>query len=593
MKKLVKVYNEDKRKVYEGTGIYDYPEQNDLREMLKNAADNYKTRVGFRYKKDGEIVEKTYIDLKNDVEALGQGLYDMGLLGEKVAIISENRYEWGVCYLSVINGLGVGVPLDKYLPKIEIENLIKRSEAKAIFFSKTYVETMKEIAKTNKNLKYFICMDDIDDKEILSLENVIKSGRKSLDKGKNEFLTLPIDREKMSILLFTSGTTNLSKGVMLSHKNITSNIKTIMNLIKVYDTDVHLSLLPLHHTFENTIGLMFMVSSGVCISYCEGIKHIVKNLGEFNVSVLVAVPAIFEVMYNRVQEGIEKSGKEKLLNNLFKISKALLKIHIDLRKVLFSSVRSKIGKNLRLMVSGAAPIDKKVIEFFEDIGITFLQGYGLTETAPLVCVNAPECNIYGTVGFPMQNVKVSLDDVDDNGMGELIVKGDNVMLGYFNNEEATKEAFTSDGWLRTGDLAKIDENGAISITGRAKSMIVFENGKKAFPEEYEVLINRIECVKESFVWGSVSKDNSVQICAKIVLNENEDADKCIKAIDEKIKEINNDIPKYKIIRYFVVTKEELTKTTTLKIKRNIEKNKMDEILKEKNVDMRKLHKTKV
>jgi len=593
MKDLVKVYNENERKIYEGTGVFDYSEPKDIRELLNNAADTYKDRIAFRYKKDGKIVEKTYIDFKNDVESLGQGLYDMGLLGAKVAIISENRYEWGVCYLSVINGLGVGVPLDKYLPKIEIENLIERSEAKAIFFSKTYIDTMKEIAKTNKKIKHYICMDDTNDKEIISLSSIINKGKKSLNKGKKQYLTLPIDREKMSILLFTSGTTNLSKGVMLSHKNITSNVRTISNLIKVYDTDVHLSLLPLHHTFENTIGLMFMVHAGVCISYCEGIKHIAKNLEEFNVSVLVAVPAIFEVMYNRVQEGIKKSGKEKLLNNMMKISEGLLKLHIDLRKVLFSSVRSKIGKNLRLMVSGAAPIDKEIIKFFEAIGITFLQGYGLTETAPLVCVNSPNKNIYGTVGFPMQRVQVSLEDVDDNGMGELIVKGDNVMIGYFNNEEATKESFTSDGWLKTGDLAKISDEGAISITGRAKSMIVFENGKKAFPEEYEVLINKLECVKESFVWGSLSKDNSIQICAKIVLNDDKDIDKCIKEIDERIKEINLDIPKYKIIRYFVVTTEELTKTTTLKIKRNIEKEKMEKLLQEKNVDMRKINKTKV
>jgi len=593
MKKLIKIYNENERRVFEGIGMYDYSEPNDIRELLNNACDKYKTRTAFKYKQDGKIVEKTYVDFRNDVEALGQGLFDMGLLGEKVAVISENRYEWGVCYLSVINGLGVGVPLDKYLPKIEIENLIERSGAKAIFFSKTYIDTMKEIAKNNKKLKYYICMDEVEDDKLLSLKTVIKSGKESLEKGKNEFLTLPIDREKMSILLFTSGTTNLSKGVMLSHKNITSNVRTIINLIKVYETDVHLSLLPLHHTFENTIGLMFMVHAGVCISYCEGIKHIVKNLEEFNVSVLVAVPAIFEVMYSRIQEGIKKSGKEKFLANMIKISEALLKVHIDLRKVLFSSVRNKVGKNLRLMVSGVAPIDKEIIKFFESIGITFLQGYGLTETAPLVCVNSPDKNIYGTVGFPMQRVKVSLDDVDANGMGELIVKGDNVMLGYFNNEEATKESFTADGWLKTGDLATINEEGAISITGRAKSMIVFENGKKAFPEEYEVLINKLDCVKESFVWGSTSKDGSVQICAKVVLKEDEDVGKCIEKIDERIKEINNGIPKYKIIRYFVVTQEELTKTTTLKIKRNIEKDKIESLLKERNVDMRKINKTKV
>jgi len=593
MKNIIKVYNENERRIFEGTGMYDYPEPNDIRELLNSACDKYKDRTAFKYKKDGKIIEKTYIDFKSDVEALGQGLYEMGLLGEKIAVIGENRYEWGVCYLSIINGLGVGVPLDKYLPKIEIENLVERSESKAIFFSKAYVETMREIAKSNKKLKYYICMDEIEDSEIISLSSLIKRGKESLEKGKKEFLTLPIDREKMSILLFTSGTTNLSKGVMLSHKNITSNVRTISNLIKVYPTDVHLSLLPLHHTFENTIGFMFMVHAGVCIAYCEGIKHIAKNLEEFNVSVLVAVPAIFEVMYNRIQEGIEKSGKEKLLKNMMKVSETLLKLHIDLRKTLFGSVRNKVGKNLRLMVSGAAPIDKEIIKFFETVGITFLQGYGLTETAPLVCVNSPSKNVYGSVGFPMQKVKVTLDDIDENGMGELLVKGDNVMIGYFNNEEATKEAFTDDGWLRTGDLAKISEEGAISITGRAKSMIVFENGKKAFPEEYEVLINRLDCVKESFVWGHMSKDASVQICAKIVLSDGQDIDKAIKEIDEKIKEINNYIPKYKIIRYFVVTTEELTKTTTLKIKRNVEKEKMEKLLKEKNTDMRKINKTKV
>ena len=594
MKNFTKAYEENGRKVFEGIGLYNFEEPKDLREMMNNSAIKFGNKAAFKYKENGEIKTKSYIELKADVEALGQSLYDLGLKDEKVAVIGENRYEWGVCYLAVINGLGIGVPLDKHLPKLEIENLIKRSGAKAIFFSKSYLEIMEEIEKNDGTVKYYICMDDIENKgKFFSVKYLLEAGKKSLTSGKNEFLTLPIDRDKMSMLLFTSGTTSLSKGVMLCHKNITSNVRTIANLIKVYDNDIYLSLLPLHHTLENTIGLMFMIYMGVPISYCEGLKHVADNIQEFDVTALIAVPAIYEVMYSKIQDGIKKSGKEKTINNLINFSNSLRKIHIDLRKPLFSVIRNKVGKNLRLMISGAAPIDVNIAKFFEDIGITFIQGFGLTETAPLVCVNNPFKNLYDTVGFPMERVKVALDNIDNNGMGELLVKGDLVMLGYYENDEATKEAFTDDGWFKTGDLAIISDEGAVKITGRAKSMIVFENGKKAFPEEYEVLLNRIETVKDSFVFGQKSPDGNTDICAKIVLKEKVDEKEAIKIIDEKIKEINNTLPKYKILRYFVVTNEELVKTTTLKIKRNIEKEKIDKLLKDKNSTMRKLNKTKV
>jgi long-chain acyl-CoA synthetase len=451
---------------------------------------------------------------------------------------------------------------------------------------------MQSIAKENEYIKYYICLDDIkvEQEGFYTINELIQDGHKRIQNGDNNYINLPIDREKMSILLFTSGTTTMSKGVMLSHKNIVSNISSIESLIKIEDNDVHLSLLPLHHTFENTIGFLFMLYSGVCIAYCEGIKHIAQNLSEFGVTILVAVPAIYEAMYDKVQEGIRKAGKEKAVKMLSKITEALLKIKIDLRKTVFKSIREKVGPNLRLMASGAAPIDKEIIKLYESLGITFLQGFGLTETSPLVCATSPIKNMYGTVGYPVKGVELSIDSPDENGIGELIVKGNNVMIGYYEAREETLEAFTSDGSFKTGDLAKFSKDDVLTITGRVKSMIVFTNGKKAFPEEYETLLNTTEGIKESFVWGNKADDGDIQICAKIVLDEDQDVESAIEKIDKEIKKINENIPKYKIIRYFVVTKEELIKTTTLKVKRKPEQEKIEKYLKENNTNMRKMNK---
>jgi long-chain acyl-CoA synthetase len=592
MKKEFERYEENGRKIIKGLGYYDTHEIKDIRELVRSAREKFGDKVAFKYKKDGEIIKKTYIDFENDVNCLGTALNALGLKDEKVAVISENRYEWGVAYLSVLNGLGIGVPFDKYLPKVEIENLTVRSKIKAIFYSEQFLEMMQSIAKENEYIKYYICLDDIkvEQEGFYTINELIQDGHKRIQNGDNNYINLPIDREKMSILLFTSGTTTMSKGVMLSHKNIVSNISSIESLIKIEDNDVHLSLLPLHHTFENTIGFLFMLYSGVCIAYCEGIKHIAQNLSEFGVTILVAVPAIYEAMYDKVQEGIKKAGKEKAVKILSKISEALLKIKIDIRKTVFKSIREKVGPYLRLMASGAAPIDKEIIKLYESLGITFLQGFGLTETSPLVCATSPIKNMYGTVGYPVKGVELSIDSPDENGIGELIVKGNNVMIGYYEAREETLEAFTSDGWFKTGDLAKFSKDDVLTITGRVKSMIVFTNGKKAFPEEYETLLNTTEGIKESFVWGNKADDGDIQICAKIVLDEDQDVESAIEKIDKEIKKINENIPKYKIIRYFVVTKEELIKTTTLKVKRKPEQEKIEKYLKENNTNMRKMNK---
>jgi len=341
-----------------------------------------------------------------------------------------------------------------------------------------------------------------------------------------------------------------------------------------------------------------MIHKGVCIAYNEGIKYVAQNLKEYNVSVLIIVPAILEFIYRKIVDEINKSGKEKLVKSMMKISDFLLKMGIDVRRKIFSSIFKKLGPNLRLVVSGAAPLDPQVAIWFNRIGLRVMQGYGLTEASPVVCTNNDFVNKPGTIGHPLGEIEVAIDSPDENGIGEIIVKGENIMLGYYEDPEATAEAIDKDGWLRTGDLGVIDEKGFVTITGRAKSMIVLSNGKKAFPEEFEVMLNNIPGVKDSFVWGNKTPDGDVEICAKLVVDEeyvsqleknSSDSvqSKLSEHFNNAIKVINKNIPKYKMIRYFILTKEDLTKTTTLKIKRHIEYEKTMEKLNKLKIDMRK------
>jgi long-chain acyl-CoA synthetase len=391
---------------------------------------------------------------------------------------------------------------------------------------------------------------------------------------------------------------------MLSHSNVVSNVVSVSTIIMAGPGDVHLSLLPLHHTFENTVGLLFMVHSGVCIAYCEGIRYITQNLREYGVTILVAVPAILESMYRKLQEGIQKSGKTRLVGILTRLSDILRFLGIDLRRKIFKSVFEKLSPGLRLAVSGAAPLDPAVVTGFEKMGLILLQGYGLTETSPVISTSNDFVNVPGTVGYPMAGIEVAIDAPDENGMGEIIARGKNVMLGYFEDPDATAEVIDEEGWFRTGDLGIIDDRGLLRITGRAKSMIVFTNGKKAFPEEYEVLLNNIPGVKDSFVWGNKAADGDIQVCAKLVIDResfaaNGGGDGSLKGagvlseselashFSKAIKDINKSLPQYKIIRYFVMTEEELVKTTKMTIKRPVEYEKITGQLEDAGLEMRK------
>lgn len=590
MEKPIVVRTNNSEKIIKGTGHYASRGPRNFREMIEKTVSLHSDLIAFHVKdkKTKEITDITYREFKNHIDCLGAALYSKLNIADRneklhFAIICENRYEWGISYMATVTGLGVAVPLDKNLTEIEIENLIVRGKTKVVFYSNKYQSSMEKFAEKYPDIELFVCMDKLDNADVLGekfvyIYDLVKAGTA----GAEEFTKLPQDTECMSVLLFTSGTTALSKGVMLSAKNLCFNIDSGLRHVNIHPGDVHLSLLPLHHTFESTIGFLIMLTAGVTIAYCDGVKYVQKNLQEYNVSILVGVPAILETIYKRVQDGIKKSGKEALVKMLLKVSNSLRKIGIDLRRVLFKSIINQLSPALRLAVVGAAPIDPEVVKNFEDMGITLLQGYGLTETAPLVAANTEKFNICGTTGFPLYNVEIKIDNPDESGQGEIMVRGDNVMLGYYENPEETENVITPDGWFRTGDLGRFNEDNTLTITGRCKSMIVFDNGKKAFPEEYEVLMTSNPKISEAFAWGHVKQDGAVQISVKIVPNLAEFKDcnqeTIIGEIEEIVKEINENLPNYKAIRWFFLSDIPTIKTTTLKIKRTPELESVNEQL---------------
>ena len=558
----------------------------DLKDMLKQTGDAYGERPAYMFKADeqGKYNTITHKQFRDEINALGTALIQMGLKNKRIAVISENRYEWELAYLSVVTGVGVVVPLDKALPDNELENLVLRSQVEAIFYSKKYdgiMNTLRE--KKNTNLKYFISMDlEENTNGIYSQKILVEKGKKLIENGDNSFLEAKINPEEMGIMLFTSGTTAMSKAVMLSHKNLVTNVMDITQRFDLNDEDVLLSFLPLHHVFECTVGFLYPVSIGGCIVFCEGVKHMANNIKDYGITAMISVPAVFDIIYRKVMKEIEKKGKLATLEKGKKISNLLLKVKIDLRKKLFKEVHESLGPKLKLVVTGGAALDPETEKGFNDLGFDVEQGYGLTETSPVIAAETPKCRKLGSIGKKFPSVEVKIDNPDSEGVGELMAKGPSVMLGYYNNEEATKEALEPDGWFHTGDLARIDEEGFIFILGRKKSVIVLNNGKNVFPEEIETLFNKVEGIKESFVYEKKEADGDVKVCAEIVYDKDlikelyniEGEENIRNFLWEKVKEVNKLMPKYKYVREMVITEEPLIKTTTLKIKRHEELKKV-------------------
>lgn len=556
-----------------------------IKEIIYHSATVYSDNIAFTTKiknsGDVEYINHTYSDLLEDINSFGTALYRHGLQNKRVAIVGHNSYEWAVAHLSNLLGGIVSVPLDKGLQLGELESSLIRSRVQAIVFDEKLKDVIKEIKRNNKtSIKYYICTSKIPD--FLYFYDLLSNGRDDIEKGYLEYVNHKVDSYKMSILLFTSGTTSKSKAVMLNQYGIATNVYDMQLVESFYDDDVNIAFLPYHHIFGST-GMLVMLASGVKTVFPDGLKYIQKNLVEYKVSVFVGVPVLIDKMHSTIIKELEKQGKTKLINFMIKFSNALMKLHIDIRRILFKPLINALGGNMRFIISGGAPLDKKVAKWFNDIGIHLVQGYGLTETSPVISAEDDTFIRYGSVGKIMKSVEVKIEDKDANGIGEIVVKGPNVMLGYYNEPELTKEVLEN-GWFHTGDLGYIDADGFLFITGRKKNLIVLKNGKKVFPEELEILINRLDGVEESFVYGLPDKEdlNNVKVAVKIVYNEVAIKMKYPDINEQelhdifwtKIKEINKTLPMYKYIKHLDLSREPLVKTTTNKVKRDEELKKV-------------------
>ena len=500
-----------------------------IREYINRGIKKYNKNNAFiiKIKNNNKINYKniTYKEFGEDIKNLGTKLIDMGLENKRIAIIGKNSYEWVCSYISVICGVGVAVPLDKGLQDDEIISLLNRSKADAIIFENKYLELIKTI-------------------------------------------------------IFTSGTTSMAKAVVLTNKNIASNIYDLNCTEKIYSTDVNLAFLPLHHAFGST-GMILFLANGATNVFCDGLRHIQNNLKEYKVTTFVCVPLLLENIYKKIINKIEKEKKKKIIKIAIIISNLLLKIKIDIRRKIFKPIINELGGNIRFIISGASAIDKKVAKGFNDFGILTVQGYGLTETSPVLSAENEKNIKYGSIGKPMPSVEIKIENKNKKGIGEIVAKGPNIMKEYYEMPEETSNVL-KDGWFYTGDLGYIDKNGYIFITGRKKNVIVFKNGKNVYPEELEQLISGLPYVKENMVFGKEKEDDLV-VSVKIVYdkdymytkNGNISEEKIRDIIWQDIKKINKTLPKYKYIKNLIITNEPMIKTTTAKIKR------FEEIKKEK------------
>lgn len=566
--------------------LYPYTKITDLKDMLQKSGKEYGHKIAYQIKQEeGKYQNIIHKEVREMIDGLGTALIDMGLKDKRIAVIGENRWEWEIAYLSIVCGTGVVVPLDKSLPENELKSLIERSEIEAIFYTQKYEATLENAKNEGVGrLKHLISMDLKEHtKGIYAQRELIEKGKELIKQGNTEFTKANIDSEKMSIMLFTSGTTSASKAVALSHKNLCSNLMDIASVLDINSKDVFLSFLPLHHVFECTVGFLFSLYKGAKTVFCDGIRHIPENMKEYKVSVMASVPAIYERIFKIIRRQIEKEGK---LQEILQKEEQYRKASLEEKKQVFREIHDMLGGNVKLLISGAASLEAGIEEKYRLLGFNLVQGYGLTETSPVVAMGNKKYHKIGSIGKAVPSVKVKIVNPNSEGIGELIVQGPNVMLEYYENRADTKKALV-EGWFYTGDLARIDEEGYIFICGRKKSVIVLKNGKNIFPEEMENLINRIEGVEESFVFGKqMSEDkNDIKIFAKLVYNQEivettykvQGEQKIYEAMNEKIKEINKTMPHYKAIKGIILTQEPLLKTTTNKIKRQ---NNLDVIRKE-------------
>jgi len=561
---------------------YKPTEYKTIKEIFERSIEIYANKefILEKFNPKGEYEEITYKKFGEDVIALGTALTNKyNLKGERIVIVSETTYGWYISYMAALCGAGIAVPTDKELPANELENVIKRSRASIVIYSARMKDTIKKIADNLPGVKYFAEMysDEKLNGRNVGLNTIINEGRELAQKGDNSFMKIEIDPEEFKVLIFTSGTTSASKGVMLCNKNLAENINAVSAYVRLYPTDRMFSVLPLHHTYESTIGFLLPMANGCSIAVCQGLKHIVPNLKETKPTAMLAVPLLIENLYKKINASIEKGGKAGLVNSMIHVTNALKTVGIDIKRKVFSEIYENLGGNLRFIVSAAAPIDAKVGKWVQDIGIMFLQGYGLTETAPIAALTPEYETKVGSAGKPVICADIKIHNPNENGEGEVWIKSKTLMLGYYENEEATNEVM-HDGWFNAGDIAYMDDDGFLYITGRSKNVIVTQNGKNIYPEEIELVLGKVEEIKECMVYGKQlnEDDKELTITVRVIPNYEKIEEKYGKDLSEEkiydiiwneIKQVNRKLTSYKAIKRLEIKKDEFEKTTTMKIKR--------------------------
>lgn len=561
--------------------LYEVREFHNFRELLNQSEALYGNSPAFKIKNQiGQILDISYTRFKGDVEALGTALLNLGLDGAKIAVAGMNSYKWCMSYLAIGCGVGVVVPTDKELPIDDILNVLTVSESKAIIFDKKFGEKLLEHRDRLPKGLILISMEQQKDKDgILSFDLLLNSGYHLIGKGYSDYLDRDVEGYKMTVLLFTSGTTGMSKAVMLSADNICSDVRAIMGFVNINKSERILSILPIHHTYECTVTFLCCIYGGVTICFCDGLRYITKNLEEYKPNILIVVPLVLEKFYKRIMKAIEKErggvAKVALGSAITKVAGAA---RLDVSNLFFGKIKKAFGGSIRLIISGAAGIEPEIIRNMNRFGIQTFQGYGLTECSPIVICNSDKDNKYDSIGKPIPYVEAKIVNPDENGIGEICVKGPMVMLGYYKDPEATKAAFDYNGWYHTGDLGRTDKDGHYYICGRCKNVIVTTNGKNVYPEELESMLLKENAVKECIVTGREDERGNTIVFARIFPdlkaigetygNRNITDKEISKAVSDAVKSVNSQVVSYKAVKRFEIVNKEFEKTTTSKIKRN-------------------------
>lgn len=561
-----------------------------IKEVFEKSTTEFEDRpfIVEKFNRKGNFEEITYGQFREDVVNLGTGLSKaFKLEGEKVMIIGETTYQWYVSYMAMLCGVGIAVPTDKELPENELENIIKRSDVAAVIYSPRKKDLIKKAANHCPGVKYFIEMysDEKLDGRFVGLDYVKEEGKFLVNMGYTDYINKEIEPDAFAVLIFTSGTTSASKGVMISNTNLAYNINAVTPYVYLTPEDRLFSVLPLHHTYESTIGFLYPMAIGASVAVCQGLKHIANDMKETSPTAIIAVPLLIEALHKKINQSIEKGGKASAVKSMIALTNGLKNLGIDVKKKVFKEIYENLGGRLRIVVSAAAPIDAKVGKWFEDIGILFLQGYGLTETAPIAALTPDYDTRVGSAGKAVVCDEIKILNPNEKGEGEVLIKGKTIMLGYYENPEATAEVIR-DGWFNSGDIGYLDEDGFLYITGRSKNVIVTQNGKNIYPEEIEGLLGKVDEISECMVYGKeVAGEKELIITARVIpdydrigelhgsqLSEEE----IYKIIWEQIKKVNRKLSNYKTVKKLEIKSDQFEKTSTMKIKRYAELAKDEE-----------------